>query len=512
VAGEQLAPSLRERRPPPKRELRQAALRRCWPAWFAGCDLKVLARTSSDVTFYNALGIAVLLLSCLGGFAAYFAISYVLEDQTAAIGIGIAWAVLMSCAVERLLLQVAGSRKHLWALAVAIAPRVLLSILIGFILAEPLLLKINEPEINAFIAKEQRAEKRSLIQDATNTYDETIKEKEGQLKELREQVPKIEGRLSNLIALSGCAAAALPACAAGEAGCDPACQRYAGKAMAEQDKLRNVQADNAERQPALETSLGNWRGKRGEDENGGRSTITDSDGLMARIEALGGLSGAHTSVMFEVWILRFFFICLDLLPLAIKTTRILSSRSPYEMRMAAARERDGLAAEAAEAFTDVARQQIREQARADKRVIQAEIAAHTDQRIYGINGDAVPDYVPDYLVPDESSSGLPFDEFVGSIQVHEQRPVEVPEELRRHGLIGLALISGMATLALLWSSAAGAALGAAGWLLFIALGMAIVLCAYTRGFHEAPAWAMRPILFTFIAGLCSPICLLLSVL
>lgn len=510
MAGEQLAPGLREGKPP-ERELRPAAPRQCWPAWFAGCDLKTLARTPSDVTFYNALGLAVLLLSCLGGFAAYFAISYVLEDQTAAIGIGIAWAILMSCAVERLLLQVAGSRKRPWALTVAIAPRVILSILIGFILAEPLLLKIHEPEINAFIAQEQLTEKRSLIQDATKTYDATIKEKEKQLNALKGQVPKIEGRLSNLLALSGCTAGALPACAAGEAGCDPACQGYAGKAIAEQEKLRDAQADNAERQPALEASLENWRAKRGEDENSGRETITDSDGLMARIEALGGLAGAHTSVMLEVWILRFFFICLDLLPLAIKTTRILSSRSPYEMRMAASRERDGLSAEAAEAATDVTRQRIKEQARADKRVIQAEIAANTDRRIYGISGDEVPDYVPTYFVPDESDSALPFDEFVDSIQIHEQRPVEVPEELRRHGLIGLALIGGMAVLALLWNAATGAGLGLA-WLLFIALGLAIPLCVYTRGFQEAPAWAMQPILFTFIAGLGSPICLLLSVL
>lgn len=485
---------------PPEREATRAVAPWCWPAWFAGCNLRVLARTPSEVTFYNALGIAVLLLSCLGGFAAFFSISYVLKESVAAVGVGIAWAIIMSCAIERLLLQVVGSRKHPGALALAMAPRIFVSILIGFILAEPLLLKINGPEIDAFIDGKQRAAKHRLISDAEGTYEATISDKEEELGELRDQVPKIEARLSDLLASSGCATEILPACATGEAGCDAECQRYAGNAIKEEEKLDRFRKENAERKPALKTSLDRWRAKRGEDENGGRQTITNSDGVMARIEALGALAGAHTSVGFEVWILRFFFISLDLLPLAIKVTRVWSAKSPYELGMVAARNRDGLSAEAKEAATDVAKQRIKEEARADKRVLQAEIAAKTERRMFEASGDTIPDYLPDYLAPVEA---MPFDEFVENIEHYETRPVDVPDELRRSALIGLALIGAAAAIAFLLTSAAGLAVSG-GWLLMIAFGLATALCIYTHGFRQAPAWAMRPILATFITGLVLP--------
>ncbi len=489
---------------PHEREATRAVARWCWPAWFAGCDLKVLARTPSEVTFYNALGSAVLLLSCLGGFAAFFSISYVLKEPAAAIGVGIAWALIMSCAVERLLLQVVGSRKDLGALAVAVAPRLFVSVLIGFILAEPLLLKINGPEIEAFITGKQRAARHQLIREAKGTYEGTVSEKKAELGELRDQVPKIEARLSNLLADSGCATTQLLAvCAAREAGCDAACQRDAGNAIKEKQKLDRVRKENAERQPALEASLDKWRGKRGEEENGGRQTITDSDGVMARIEALGALAGAHPSVGLEVWILRLFFISLDLLPLAIKTTRVWSAKSPYELRMVAARNRDGLAAEAEEAATEVAKQRITEQARADKRVLQAEIAAKTERRMYEASGDTVPDFVPHDLASTEPVAAMPFDEFVESIEHYESRAVNVPDALRLSALIGFALMGAALAIAFMLTSAAGIAV-AGGWLLMIAFGLATALCISTHGFRQAPAWAMRPILATFITGLILP--------
>ena len=502
MAQGQLSPGLDEKERPPERKATGAVAPWCWPAWFAGCNLKVLARTPSEVTFFNALGIAVLLISCLGGFAAYFSISYALREPVAAIGVGIAWVIIMSCAIERLLLQVVGSREHLGALALAVAPRLLVSVLIGFILAEPLLLKINGPEIEAYIDDSQRSAKRALIQDAESTYEGPISEKEEELGKLKAQVPHIEARLSDLLAQSGCTAKALAACAAGEAGCDAACQRYAGIASKEKQKLDGFRAENAERQPALEASLANWRSKRGEDEGGGRTTISESDGVMARIEALGALAGAHTSVNLEVWVLRIFFICLDLLPLAVKVTRIISARSPYEMRMAAARERDGLSAEAEEASTDVVKQRIKEQARADKRVIQAEIAANTERRMYKASGDTVPDYPPEHLASMEPVSAMPFDEFVESIEEYETRAVDVPDELRRSALIGLALMGAATAIAFLLTSAAVFVSG--GWLLMLGFGLATALCVSTSGFRRAPAWAMRPILATFIAGLSLP--------
>lgn len=479
-----LTHGLQEQTPAPERDASRVARPSFRPAWFAGCNLRILARTPSEGTFYDALGLAVLLLSCLGGFAAYFSIAYVLDAQTAAVAVGIVWAVILSCGVERLLLQVAGSREHLGALAVAVVPRVFISILIGFILAEPLILRINEPEINAYLQESQRAEKRALFTEAGKTYEETIDTKEEELSTVKAQEKKVETQRDGFLRRQSECEAEAPA---------SACRVYAQAAAREAGWLQEVRADNAERRPRLEESLARWRERRGTDEGRGQDAITESDGVLARIEALGSLGAEHPVMNIQAWILRLFFICLDLLPLTIKVTRILSIDSPYEIRAAAARQRDALGAEAEDLVTEVERQRLKDQARADKRVNQAAISADADQRIYAATGEEPYGFTG----ADVPVSAMSLDEFVDNVEIYERRPVDVPDELRRSGLIGLGLIGAAAAIAVL-ASFAGA------WLLIVALVLGIVLGAYTRGFREAPAWAMRPILATLIVGLVLP--------
>lgn len=480
---------LEERRPPADRPVAQTARPLFRPAWFAGCDLRILARAPSDGTFYDTLGIGVLLLSCLSGFAVYFSISYVLEEQATAVAIGLAWAVVLSCGIERLLLQVAGSREHLGALVIAIAPRVFVSLLIGLALAEPLLLKVNEPEINNYIGDAQRTERRQLLEDNEATYGGRIDAGVKELNEIDEQEERLAREHNQLLqAQRECG------------GVSPECSTLASEAQAKAERLREIEGENErKRVPGLEADLKSLRKQHNEDQGGGREDIVKSDGVLARIEALGSLTAEHTAMNVEAWVLRLLLIFVDLLPLAVKVTRILSFESPYELQSAAARQRDALTAEAEELATDVSRQDLRDRARADKRVNQAATAADAERRIYEVTGDDR----ADPFDGDTPPRAMSLDEFVDSISIHEERPVEVPETLRRSGLIGLGLLGAGAVLTFLMASAFGTVIPA-GWLLVVAAMLAMALCVFTRGFREAPAWAMRPIFWTYVAGLALP--------
>src|SRR5262245_53732730 len=107
------------------------------PAWFSGCNLAILNRAPSARTFYNALGLGALLISCLGGFAMCVSVAYTLRVPPSHVWwIGVAWAAILAFAIERIMLQTTSSNRR-WLVAV-IALRVGFSLLLAIQIGEPL--------------------------------------------------------------------------------------------------------------------------------------------------------------------------------------------------------------------------------------------------------------------------------------------------------------------------------------------------------------------------------------
>jgi hypothetical protein len=90
------------------------------------------------------------------------------------------------------------------------------------------------------------------------------------------------------------------------------------------------------------------------------------------------------------------------------------------------------------------------------------------------------------------------------MQPHETRAVPVPAALRRGGLVGLALVTALAVATSLWGSLTHHAV-AGEWLIVAALGLVLTLVLYTRGFRNAPGWALRAMFATLLTGLALPI-------
>jgi len=448
-----------------------------------------LRTTPSEIVFYNSLGLGVLLISCLGGIAACASLAYVIDQRPEDIWlVGLGWAILLSCGIERLVLQTPGSREAWKPLIVGVAIRVFVSILIGFMLAEPLILKINEPEINRYLHNQATAERHEVIAGAKGTYEPLINRAVAKRSAIYEQENRLENRRDEFRALADCGSES-PACLPATA------REYTEKADREASRLDRARARNAPKLQALNANIERRQSQKGDEETGGWQSVAESNGVLARIEALGSIAATDPVANIEAWILRLFFISIDLLPLAIKVSRSLAFDSAYEARYAASRGQDLLRAEEEAAAVDIARQRMKDQVRADKRVNQAAIAADAERRI----GDG--DGADPFDFDDSPSSAMSLDEFIDDITDYGSRVVDVPDDLRRSALIGLALIGGSLVIGLSWALLGGSLLGAL--LPLFAGGFAVALGVFTGGFRQAPAWAMRPVLWTFICGLIS---------
>ncbi|HET6999420.1 MAG TPA: DUF4407 domain-containing protein [Solirubrobacterales bacterium] len=470
-------------------------------AWFAGIYLRILEKAPAEIGFYNALGAMVILISCASGVAAALAAGYMLQTSAGEVWwVGAGWALILAFGVERLILQVTANRR-LWLLVVLV-PRVVLSLCLAVLLAEPLVLRIHEGEINDYLS-EQRVEATRVAEgEAREFYGPEIKAETDKLVAIGEQRTRLARRI---------AGADDPIVAAGYA-----------------ERLAEVKALNRERVPRIEGELSRLRSERNDQIQEREGEISGGSGLAAREHALAVIASEKQEVAIGIWVLRIFFLCLDLLPIGAKVARILTVDSPYEAQAAAERRRDGMPAKRLEAAAKVEETQIEEMMRIDIEVGRAEANVYGANRMREMDEDADasagpgadpgpgPDSGPDQNPPPEGPApeqpqkaeapvaALSLSRMVAGMEAHESRPVPVPDGLRRGALAGLASITAVVALLVSRSLALGQA--AAGiWPVAVLLALVLGLMAYTHGFRTAPAWALRGTLATFYAGIFLPV-------
>lgn len=466
-------------------------------AWFAGVDLNILAQVPSEQTFYRRLGAGVLLVSCMSGLAFSSALAYALDASLfSMVWAGAAWAVLLACGVEPLVLQISPTKRK-FVLAAGISWRVLFSVLLALQLSEPLILRLNEPEINQQLSDERVEREAQQLAANRGLFDPTIKQNQKELKDLREAVNSTSHDLS--------AARRQRTEALEKAGvCNAACVYYGERAADLEKKKDEAVLLREEREPKLVKQRNEFQGARGESLHDGKQKIEEKDGIWARIGALEAVASSSTAQSVEVWALRLLCLWIDLLPLAAKVYRIFTVDSPYEMQLAAARREEATAAGAREAISDVNEEMIREQARADTEVGRAEIHTDTERRLeeVGLGVDESPRRAGDPTVSAWKLSG-----FVGEMKFHDDQPVTVPAELRQAALGGAFVLGAAMILGSLIASLAGVSVGGL-WVLVVAFAAIASLAAYTHGFRRAPAWALRAVLATAIGGFLLPLVVL----
>jgi hypothetical protein len=476
-------------------------------AWFAGVDLHILARTPSEWSFYDALGKTVVLLACASGFAMAVAVRYVVQVPVIdVVPIGIAWTLIVAAGIERLVLQLPSTRKR-W-LPVVLIPRIALSLLLAVQIGEPLMLRINQDQIADVLSRTQVAAIRAASDSADSQYQPKIVADTRQILAIEAKEQALQGQFEHYRFLSACEANTPSCSTTGRTGCSTYCRHYRRLETQTQARLEAAKPQDARTIRALRADIARNKNAGKADVSDRKKTIAQNKGLLAREHALASLEKTHPEVAAEIWFLRFFFIALDLLPLGAKVLRILTIESPYEAVMAAARRSDKAGATEMAETARVEERRIADQARADIEVNAARINFEKDRRIdeaEGVGGTTPRPERP--AIEGQTIPAWSLNEFVERIEPHERRRVPVPPGLRRGGLVGLALVGGLAGASFLWTVVLGQAMNAI-WLPMLALALVGGLAAYTRGFRSAPRWALLATLGSLFLGLLLPIAVL----
>jgi hypothetical protein len=466
------------------------------PAWLTGADLRILNQVSSEWSFYDSLGAAVLGLTCFSGFSAALALGYAL--RTPALDLwwfGLLWTCGLLFCVERLVLQVPTTRKRSTFYA-SLVFRGALSVLIALMLAEPMILRLNQPEIEAQLSVEHRQANEAAEAEIAAHFEPLVTKAKEELHEGRSRKIKLQREVKKYSRLQGEAA---------ETGCDAACVSFGKTAAEKQGLLHAVEERNDHRQPELHEKLRGLAHSQKQKENGEGSAVKTGDGFWARLGALSAVMDKNSLMNLELWGLRLAFFLFDLAPLlALVFYLKRAGPKPYEDLRVAYWHLDALVAKEIRGNTDVREHEINERTKAEKEAVQAEIMLEADRRMAEagldgtVRGPEGSQYDPTAPVTARNLSG-----FVDQMRPWENEPVTVSTELRRGGIIGSIAIGVSAILATVWSAVTGQAVSGL-WLVVAVLCGVVVLALATHGFRRAPAWALWAIFAVLIVGLAMP--------
>ena len=140
------------------------------PAWFAGAKSNILNACPDEITFFNGLGLAVLATSVVSGTTLALALGYTLRKPATHLWpIAVVWALIV-LNIDRLLLMLTATRH----LALALIPRVVISFVIGVMIAEVVTLWIYNLEINSQMERDIQQQIQASTQKINNFYSPQI--------------------------------------------------------------------------------------------------------------------------------------------------------------------------------------------------------------------------------------------------------------------------------------------------------------------------------------------------
>jgi hypothetical protein len=310
--------------------------------WSSGADLDILEQAPTDKNKYYGIGGTIIFTALMATIAGGYAFFTAFKIPVLSIFFGLFWGALIFN-LDRYIVSSFGvgdgkrtiSKQEL----VEGAPRLVMAILLGFVIATPLELKLFEREIKAEIKRENiitlEERKTDAIQKAETDniyYSDQIITLRQRIDSRREELNLTKEKRDAaydkyMCELNG-------TCGTGKPGDGPvfreAKENYnvlnkEYKSL-ESDYLEKNRIDNEkieEYQSIIDTNLEEATAKVAELE----TAIESRDGLLAQIKALSRLTSEDQSLMFAKWLITLLFIFIEIAPILFK---MMTERGPYD--------------------------------------------------------------------------------------------------------------------------------------------------------------------------------------
>ena len=291
----------------------------------SGAVNSVLKRCPTDYIKYQGIGATILFTGIFSALSAGYALYTVFESYVVSTIFAIIWG-MMIFNLDRYI--VSGMRKKsnfLKELAMA-APRIILAVFIGIVIATPLELKLFESEINAEIGMMQQETYRQQDDLLKKRYEADTKVINDEITLLRNKLSKFDqertARLSEALAeADGTGGSKIRAMGA----------IYKAKAKASDKAEQDYQLAYAEINPKLEQELAKLEviesKLNAEMETLSRASLT---GFASRLKALHRLSSADDAIRIAGIFISILFLIIECAPILVK---LISERTPYDQRI-----------------------------------------------------------------------------------------------------------------------------------------------------------------------------------
>ncbi len=291
----------------------------------SGAVNSVLKRCPTDYNKYQGIGATILFTGIFSALSAGYALYTVFESYVASTVFALLWG-MMIFNLDRYI--VSGMRKKsnfLKEFAMA-APRIVLAVFIGIVIATPLELKLFESEINAELGMMQQETYKQQDDLLKKRYEADEKVINDEITLLRAKLGKFDqertARLSEALSeADGTGGSKIRAMGA----------IYKAKAKAADKAEQDYQMVYTEINPKLEEEIAKLTSieakRKTEMENLSRASLT---GFASRLKALHRLSSTEEAIRIAGFFITILFLIIECSPILVK---LISERTPYDQRL-----------------------------------------------------------------------------------------------------------------------------------------------------------------------------------
>ncbi len=288
----------------------------------SGSDTNILKDCSiGEQNKYAGIGATVFFTAVMAFIAASYALYTVFDNLLTSIFFGLIWGMLIFN-LDRYIVSTIKKSDSVMDEVLQASPRILLAIIIAFVIAKPLELKIFEKEIDQVLLEQKNDLTLANKDQIALQYTPKIEELNTNIKDLQEQIDTKETEVNALYST-------YIAEAEGREGTmligkGPVYKEKREKHDAILAELQQLKTENKEKIVASEAQIVLLQGEYQAQVTTSQPIIDNFDGLMARVNALGELP----------WLPSFFIF---LLFLAIETSpifaKLISPKGEYDIKL-----------------------------------------------------------------------------------------------------------------------------------------------------------------------------------
>lgn len=310
--------------------------------WASGAELEILKQAPTDANKYFGIGGTIIFTALMASFAGGYAIFTTFNSTSLAIFFGLFWGALIFN-LDRYIVSTFGvgdgkktiSRQEL----IEGAPRLLMAIVLGFVIATPLELKLFEKSINEQIEQNVRIERQKLKNEASAENDPLVINWNSKINKLEQDNINFQSVIDSKYKFYNRADQDQQdewntGKFSGKPGKGELWDELKAKADRAHDDYEKYELDysnkianNTKEIQRLTELINTQISSNLNESEKSKRVIEQNKGLLVRLEALSQITERHSTLLFAKWLITILFIFIEIAPILFK---MMTERGTYD--------------------------------------------------------------------------------------------------------------------------------------------------------------------------------------